>query len=458
MVLANKLLTVTSAFTALFVFTATSTAQQPISQLKTSAGLLLARPATGLACGKDLLQCTVISLDGRILFANEYIYIAKVYPSTTSPKLVIVGESDGGNTNPPRYNLIDFSTTPPILAKDIRPFAPEKLSLIENGITIEGFDGLDSLGDSLIGAYKYQWGSGRVALIRRFPRYSDTDLQGAERVLSDPIQRKPLLTLIGKDYFGEFRSHMRNSQPDELTVIGDRFVVASGCTPHACPLGAMFVIDVLKKKAWAVEREEGEAKLWGYLGSEDAVPRKMIGEWLEKHSVSWNMVSLVPPPPVSVEKEESVRNNTRLDIAPNSQNTSTSDLNASKIGVSLKSDAGIFVVPVHINGTVTLDFVVDSGASYVSIPADVFSTLNRAGTIKQNDYVGKETLVLADGTKSESTIFTIRSLKVGDIVIENVKSSVASAKGSLLLGQSFLERFKSWSIDNTKRELVLEPQ
>ena len=32
------------------------------------------------------------------------------------------------------------------------------------------------------------------------------------------------------------------------------------------------------------------------------------------------------------------------------------------------------------------------------------------------------------------------------------------ARADLLLGQSFLEHFKSWSIDNVKHELVLEPQ
>ena len=51
--------------------------------------------------------------------------------------------------------------------------------------------------------------------------------------------------------------------------------------------------------------------------------------------------------------------------------------------------------------------------------------------------------------------FVIRSLKVGDKVLENVNGSVASVQGSPLLGQTFLSRFKSWSIDNTKHALVL---
>ena len=48
------------------------------------------------------------------------------------------------------------------------------------------------------------------------------------------------------------------------------------------------------------------------------------------------------------------------------------------------------------------------------------------------------------------------SLRVGDIVIENVTGGVAPMQGSLLLGQSFLERFKSWSVDNTTHVLLLE--
>ena len=90
------------------------------------------------------------------------------------------------------------------------------------------------------------------------------------------------------------------------------------------------------------------------------------------------------------------------------------------------------------------------------MPVDVFSTLLRTGTIKDSDLIGEQTYVLADGSKSKSMTFTIRSLKVGDKVVENVRGSVASSQGIILLGQSFLERFKSWSVDNVKHELLLE--
>jgi len=43
--------------------------------------------------------------------------------------------------------------------------------------------------------------------------------------------------------------------------------------------------------------------------------------------------------------------------------------------IALKKEGGTFVVPVVINDKITLNFIIDSGASDVSIPAGVFFTL-----------------------------------------------------------------------------------
>jgi predicted aspartyl protease len=110
---------------------------------------------------------------------------------------------------------------------------------------------------------------------------------------------------------------------------------------------------------------------------------------------------------------------------------------------------------VLINGQITLNFTIDSGAADVSIPADVLSTLIRTGTIKKSDFIGQKTYRLADGSTVPSATFVIRSLKVGNHLLENVTGSVASAEAELLLGQSFLRRFNSWSIDNKRQVLLL---
>ena len=127
-----------------------------------------------------------------------------------------------------------------------------------------------------------------------------------------------------------------------------------------------------------------------------------------------------------------------------------------RITLPLQARNGTHVVPVEINGAMTLDFTVDSGAAFVSVPAGVFSTLKHAGTIQEADLLGQEWFRLADGSTVKSDTFTIRSLKIGNIVLQNVKGSVVPSQGPLLLGQSFLKRFKSWSIDNSKHELLLE--
>src|ERR1700719_672918 len=97
-------------------------------------------------------------------------------------------------------------------------------------------------------------------------------------------------------------------------------------------------------------------------------------------------------------------------------------------------------------GLSRLNLGVDSGAADVSVPADVFSTLKRTGTIKPSDVLGQRTYILADGSKSQSVTFRIHSLRVGDVSVESVPGSVSPSGGTPLLGQSFLARFKAWSI------------
>jgi predicted aspartyl protease len=113
-------------------------------------------------------------------------------------------------------------------------------------------------------------------------------------------------------------------------------------------------------------------------------------------------------------------------------------------------------VPVKINDSFTLDFLVDSAAASVSMPADVVAALVRLGTIAPGDFLGARDYRLADGSTLPSQTFRIRSLKVGSIVLQDVTGSMAPVNGSLLLGQSFLSRFRSWSIDNGRQVLVLD--
>ena len=124
--------------------------------------------------------------------------------------------------------------------------------------------------------------------------------------------------------------------------------------------------------------------------------------------------------------------------------------------IPLTRQNGVLMVPVLIGDTVKTTFVVDSGASDVIVPEGLFQRLKQDGQLSDSDFIGTETHKLADGSTHQVKIFTIRSLQVGGRVLRNVKASLAPAQGLALLGQTFLQRFTSWSIDNNRQLLLLK--
>jgi clan AA aspartic protease (TIGR02281 family) len=123
--------------------------------------------------------------------------------------------------------------------------------------------------------------------------------------------------------------------------------------------------------------------------------------------------------------------------------------------IPLVHEHGTLQVPVVINGKISLNFTIDSGATDVSIPANVFYSLIGAGTVSPQDFLDKRIYKLADGSTEYAQRFRIRSLRVGNLELRDVIASVVPSAGSLLLGQSFLSRLKSWSIDNEKQALLI---
>ena len=124
--------------------------------------------------------------------------------------------------------------------------------------------------------------------------------------------------------------------------------------------------------------------------------------------------------------------------------------------IKLKQSGGVYMLPVRINDTVTVPFVLDSGAAEVSIPNDVFSVLRRSDTINQSDFIGTGTYTLADGTTVSSDRYILHKMSVGDHIITDVVANVVSIKGDPLLGQSFLQKLPAWTLDNAQHALVLQ--
>jgi hypothetical protein len=126
-----------------------------------------------------------------------------------------------------------------------------------------------------------------------------------------------------------------------------------------------------------------------------------------------------------------------------------------EVRAPMKKDSGTYQVSVQVNDSVTLDFVIDSGASDVTIPNDVVSALLSRGVLTDKDFLGKKQYQLADGSVVSEQTFILRKLSIGTKSAYNVLGSTTKAGGIFLLGQSFLSSFGSWSIDNRESELVL---
>jgi clan AA aspartic protease (TIGR02281 family) len=126
--------------------------------------------------------------------------------------------------------------------------------------------------------------------------------------------------------------------------------------------------------------------------------------------------------------------------------------------VPLHKGVGGFYAPVTVDGVVTADFVIDSGATQVCLSAEMARALMRAGKLTPADFRGGGGAILADGSRVPARIYNLRSLKVGGRELKNVSAVVQSGHGpgQLLLGQNVLRRFKSWSIDNRRRVLLLQ--
>lgn len=127
----------------------------------------------------------------------------------------------------------------------------------------------------------------------------------------------------------------------------------------------------------------------------------------------------------------------------------------SEDAIKLRRDGVNYAASVVLNGTVESPFLVDSGAADVQVPMALFDQLIQAGTIAPADVTGFQTYRMANGTSARAVTFTIRSLKVGGIVLENVRGAAIDAAAPPLLGMSFLGRFRSWALDNESETLVL---
>jgi gag-polyprotein putative aspartyl protease len=126
---------------------------------------------------------------------------------------------------------------------------------------------------------------------------------------------------------------------------------------------------------------------------------------------------------------------------------------AQEIKIERRGDT--YRVPVRINDTITLPFLLDTGASDLVIPADVALTLIRAGALGSSDFMGKSRYRLANGSEGVSDLVVLRQVQVGEHTVSNVTANISPLQGEPLLGQSFLSKFGAVTLDYKRLVLIL---
>ncbi len=140
-----------------------------------------------------------------------------------------------------------------------------------------------------------------------------------------------------------------------------------------------------------------------------------------------------------------------IEQRPQSQNTGGQRANV----IRMRKEGGVNVIPVKING-VPMDFIFDTGASYISISLTEANFLYKSGSLKDEDIVTTVDFQDAEGEISEGTIIRLKTVQLGSKTLYNVEASVVHNQGApLLMGLSALNKFGTVTIDNTNGTITL---
>lgn len=115
--------------------------------------------------------------------------------------------------------------------------------------------------------------------------------------------------------------------------------------------------------------------------------------------------------------------------------------------VQMEQTGGVYLVPITVNG-LNLRFILDTGASNISLSSAEALVMMRQGKLLKNDIVGQQQFHDATGGVLTGTIVILRTVKIGEITLENVEASVVdNIQAPLLLGQTALSKFGRVTID-----------
>lgn len=127
-----------------------------------------------------------------------------------------------------------------------------------------------------------------------------------------------------------------------------------------------------------------------------------------------------------------------------------------QIELPFVTEGGVKVVSIKVNN-IPLDFIFDTGASLISISETEANFLVKQGTLTEEDFLGVQEFMDANGDISEGLLVNLREIDIQGYKLYNVKASVVqNANAPLLLGQSLLEKFAQVTIDNRNDKILLK--
>ncbi|QDK81729.1 hypothetical protein EXU85_25205 [Spirosoma sp. KCTC 42546] len=154
-------------------------------------------------------------------------------------------------------------------------------------------------------------------------------------------------------------------------------------------------------------------------------------------------------------KADQPRSQTAQTAAPIPKPTLT-QIGSGPTEVAMEKEKGVYKVPVIINGH-PMKFILDTGASLISISSTEAEFMMKQGTITEDDIVGQSRFEDANGDLSPGDLIRLKSVQIGDRVLENVTANVVrSTKAPLLLGQSALSKFGKISVDYRRNTVTFD--
>lgn len=125
-----------------------------------------------------------------------------------------------------------------------------------------------------------------------------------------------------------------------------------------------------------------------------------------------------------------------------------------QVQIEMQNENGIYTMPCEING-LKLRFILDTGASDISISLTEVVFMLKNGYFDINDIIGSAKYQTANGEINEGTLINLREVNIGGLKLQNIQASVVSSTvAPLLLGQSALSKLGKFQFDYDKNILT----